>query len=311
MENLKTTTDALRSKFIDPTYDRGFQLLMMNPECPELMLEFLRAMIPERDIASIEFRPTDSVPDREEDKRKLYDIYCTDADGNIFIVEMQREPYRSYGDRLVVYAGNPATRLLRKGEAYDKVRALYIISILRGYLQVEGEQKSDRQKLVRRAVLKMDDSEKILSQKINYLFLQLPAAKPIGKESTFLEQWAWHLGNIGKAEEIPEGLSGYFRMMYEHCCRENIESGKLKEYDDMVRDEITIEAEKRFAIEEAVEEALARGNAEGRAEGKAEGEAKGREEERLATARKMKSKDIPISTIVEITGLTAEQVESL
>ena len=111
MEEFKNTTGALRSKFIDSTYDRGFHLLMMDRDCPELTLEFLRAIIPERDIVSIEFRPTDSVPGREEDKRKNYDIYCTDAEGNIFIVEMQREPYRSYGDRLVVYAGDPATGL--------------------------------------------------------------------------------------------------------------------------------------------------------------------------------------------------------
>ena len=38
---------------------------------------------------------------------------------------------------------------------------------------------------------------------------------------------------------------------------------------------------------------------------------KGRKEEKLENARKMKEKNIPIETIVEITGLTKEEIEKL
>ena len=42
-----------------------------------------------------------------------------------------------------------------------------------------------------------------------------------------------------------------------------------------------------------------------------EGRAEGREEGLETAARGMKAKNIPIETIIEITGLTAEQVEAL
>ena len=38
---------------------------------------------------------------------------------------------------------------------------------------------------------------------------------------------------------------------------------------------------------------------------------KGRKEEKLENARKMKEKNIPIETIIEITGLTKEEIEKL
>lgn len=46
-------------------------------------------------------------------------------------------------------------------------------------------------------------------------------------------------------------------------------------------------------------------------EGIAKGREEGREEGKIEDARGMKAKNIPIYDIVEITGLTAEQVEAL
>ena len=49
----------------------------------------------------------------------------------------------------------------------------------------------------------------------------------------------------------------------------------------------------------------------GHAEGLAEGRAEGRAEEKLENARRMKSKGYPLDDIVDITGLTIEEIEKL
>ena len=49
----------------------------------------------------------------------------------------------------------------------------------------------------------------------------------------------------------------------------------------------------------------------GHAEGLAEGRAEGRVEEKLENARRMKSKGYPLDDIVDITGLTIEEIEKL
>ena len=49
------------SKFIDLTMDYGFKLIFGNPEVPELMIGFLQALLPEREIVSIEFLNTEDL----------------------------------------------------------------------------------------------------------------------------------------------------------------------------------------------------------------------------------------------------------
>ena len=76
---------------------------------------------------------------------------------------------------------------------------------------------------------------------------------------------------------------------------------------------------KEQALKEGKEEGLEIGKAEGLEIGRAEGLAKGRIEgrtegrniERLSHARKMLDKGYPIEDIVEITGLTIDEIKGL
>ena len=76
-----------------------------------------------------------------------------------------------------------------------------------------------------------------------------------------------------------------------------------------IRNQIAYAAQQGKAEGRAEGEAkgMAEGMAKGRAEGRAEGEAKGK----LETAAKLKALGVPAETIIQATGLTAEQVENL
>ena len=65
-----------------------------------------------------------------------------------------------------------------------------------------------------------------------------------------------------------------------------------------------------FVRREALAEGLAEGQAKGKAEGLAEGEAKGNEKIKQIATNLLK-KDYSIEEIVEITGLTKEEIEKL
>ena len=92
-------------------------------------------------------------------------------------------------------------------------------------------------------------------------------------------------------------------------------SAYYKHLDNIVilRDNIYTEREEGRA--EGREEGRAEGREEGRAEGRKEGRVEGREEgrivERKENAKKMKALGIPIETILQITGLSSEDVDSL
>lgn len=280
------------SKFIDLTMDYGFKIIFGNPEVPELMIGFLQALLPEREIVSIEFLNTEDLNGEESDKRVNFDIKCMEPDGGYFIVEMQKCGYSHFTDRLVVYAGGTIKHLLKRGEDYDKVRPLYVISVLDHLLDIPGESDGDRNRLVRTAKLKMSGSGKVLSDKLNYIFLQLPVVKSLTDSSTFLEKWAWSVRNMvgasGKPDELKES---YFSSLYEHSDRRNINGDKLSKYDTMVRDEIQIKAEKKYLFEQGIEQ--------------------GRTEAMKEMAAKLKAMGMAADTICEVTGLPAESVAGI
>lgn len=284
------------TKFIDLTFDYGFKITFGNPDFPELMLGFLQELLPERNIVSIQFLNTEELGSREKDKRVHFDIKCEEPDGGYFIVEMQKYSYSHFTDRLVVYAGGTIKHLLKRNEEYGKVRPLYVISVLDHLLYIPGESDEDRNKLVRKAQLKISGSEKVLSDKLNYVFLQLPVVKSLEDCRTFLEKWAWCVRNMVRSEGKPRELEGsYFDSLFEHSDRENIEKDKLSIYDTMIRDEIQIRAEKEFAVEQARAEALAKGKADAQRE----------------IAAKLKATGADPKFISEITGMSVEEISVL
>ena len=300
------------TKFIDLTFDYGFKITFGNPDFPELMLGFLQELLPERKIVSIQFLNTEELGSNEKDKRVHFDIKCEEPDGGYFIVEMQKYSYSHFTDRLVVYAGGTIKHLLKRNEDYGKVRPLYVISVLDHLLYIPGESDEDRNRLIRTAQLKISGSEKVLSDKLNYVFLQLPVVKSLGDCRTFLEKWAWCVRNMVMSEGKPLELEGsYFDSLYEHSDRKNIEKDKLSNYDTMIRDEIQIRAEKEFAVEHARAEALAQGKAEGRAEGREEGKVEGEKSKQREIAAKLKATGAENKFISEITGLSLDEIAAL
>ena len=89
----------------------------------------------------------------------------------------------------------------------------------------------------------------------------------------------------------------------------------LKRYRDELSHRDTELNARRRAREEGLAIGLKKGKEEGLAEGEAIGLMKGKEEgsyaEKLRSAKKMKDKGIDVQTIIDITGLTLEEVNVL
>ena len=64
-------------------------------------------------------------------------------------------------------------------------------------------------------------------------------------------------------------------------------------------------------LEKGRAEGLEKGRAEGRAEGRVEGLAEGEKKASLENARKMKLKGFSVEDIIDITGLSAEEISEL
>ena len=80
----------------------------------------------------------------------------------------------------------------------------------------------------------------------------------------------------------------------------------LDEYLDMLVDE-----EKAKSLKEGIEAGKAQGLQEGKAQGLQEGKAQGLQQSKIEIAKKMLSKGMPLDLIVEMTGLSEEEIKKL
>jgi len=319
------TTDGIKKRYIDLRYDIGFKIALANPDKPELMLGLLQALIPERAIKSIRFMNTESSPEEIEDKRVIYDIRCIEESGDSFVVEMQKSYYHYIYDRLVIYSGDPLKRMLKAGQGYETIRPLYIICIADFFLNIPGDTDQERKNIVRRACPMMTDTKKVLSDKLNFVFLQLPAVEALTKGQTFLEKFAYVISHIESMQQIPEELKGdeYFETLFNMAERRYINKEQLKIYDNMIRDEIQIQAEKDWVKTQALKEGLRIGLQEGEAQGlkkgiekgESQGLEKGRVEGKIAEqqriAKELKAAGITTDIISKTTGLSTDEIDKL
>ncbi len=92
------------SKFINPFTDVGFKRIFGQEINKDLLLDFLNALLEgERQVKSITLLDKEQIPLYEDDRGLTYDVYCTDENGEQFIVEMQNQNHLNFKDRTVYY----------------------------------------------------------------------------------------------------------------------------------------------------------------------------------------------------------------
>jgi len=304
------------SRYCDLTSDAGFKITFSDPANKPLLIGLINAIIKEREVVDIEYLDSEIRPEDIKDKRVRFDIRCREKDGASFIVEMQKDGYSHMVDRLIVYAGDPLKRMLKAGQKYEETKPLYVICIANFIFSFNGDGPQERRRLLRTAKLMMTDTREVLSDTLNFIFLQLPVVGELEDGQPFLEKLAYSIRNMKYMTEKPSQLTEpYFDMLFESADKRTMDRAKLKFYDNMIHDEVYYEAVKDFAVKnalkEGIEKGMEKGRKEGRTEGKAEGRAEGAQSANIKAARNLKIEGIDLGTIARCTGLSVDFVNSL
>ena len=249
-------------------------LLISILEIPIQKIEVMKDVYLEREI--------------EENKLGILDIKATLNDDTIANIEMQVRNEHNMIDRSLYYWANLYSNSLYKTQDYIENKKTIVINIMLFNIFEEGPYHE-------RCKIRRDYNLEILTDELEMHFIQLPKCK---KEDvkTKLDQWMQFIGNISK-----EGV--------EKAMKENKEIKKAQEELEYLTGD---EAERRLAElrEKKILDDLW-GRTGARKEGEKQGETKGEKKKALEVAQKMKLKNMEIQEIVEITGLTKEEIEKL
>jgi predicted transposase/invertase (TIGR01784 family) len=270
--------------FIYPLTDWGFKKIFGDKE---LLMDFLNSLLEgERVITELEYLNTEQLSEEYDGRRTVYDLYCKTDTGEYIIVEMQNRQQTYFKDRALYYMAKSVVQQAKKGNEWQfKLTAVYGVYFVNFLLD-----KNDTNEYFCKDIAMIDKhTGKVFNNKFRQIYIELPRfMKSEADCNNFLEYWIYNLVNMNKLKEISfKDRKAIFDRLEQVASQANLtaeERARLEEewknYNDLFS---TID----FAREE------------------------GAQKTNLENAKRMKLKGYPLDDIVDITGLTLEEIEKL
>ncbi len=254
-------------------------------------------------------------------KTNRVDILAEDDQNELILIEVQVANESSYFHRMLFGVSKLITDYIQQGDNYSKVRKVFSINIVYFPLGVGGDYayygRTEFRGLTDASILQLSQRQKELFKSElpsdifpEYYILKVNDFNKYAK--TPLEEWIKFLGKgeISSETKTP-GLQQARKQLAVDMLDKDAKAAYYSHLDEMVITEDQILTSRAEGHAEGRAEGLEEGRAEGLEEGRAEGLEEGRAEEKKKIARAMKEKNMPVDTITQITGLSAEEIDTL
>lgn len=235
--------------------DDWFKRAFGSQDSKRLLELLLQELIPEREIKGLEYVSQEHInlfPGRKDIR---VDVECTDSKGARFMVELQVAPQNWFSERALYYSSFSVMNQMDKGVDEYVFPPVYFI----GLLDFSWHQKSDR--VLYRYALKELVSGELMTDKLNFIFLELPnCKKALTKEATPLDNFCYVMHNMRLFAHRPEGLEDaeIFNLLFESADFRKFTAEEKAKY----RLDMTTDRDRRNQLKKATEDGLRDGRAE-------------------------------------------------
>ena len=282
-------------KYLDPKTDLTFKKIFYKH--PDLLISLLNALLPlgdDEQIQSIEYLPTELVPQLYLHKNSIVDVLCVDAKGRKFCVEMQMEWSKSFMQRVLFNASKLYVTQAMKKDLYSELQPVYSLNLVNDTFEHDMPDT-----YIHNYNIVHDKNSNKVIKGLHFTFIELPKFTPhtiTEKRMTIL--WLRFLTEIDtNTEEVPAELeeSPEIHKALEELKVTGFTEEELRAYEkqlDNIRVERTLQQD---SFEKGIEKGIE----------------KGETRKSLAIAQKMLLAGLPYSQIMDFTGLSQEQIDSL
>ena len=338
----------VEERYISLLTDFGFKRIFGTAMNKDLLICFLNSLFNGRQVVKdVSFLNPEKVGDLYTDRKAIFDVYCEGENGEKFIVEMQNAYQTYFKDRALFYSTFPIREQAPKGNEWDfKLNHIYTIALLNFSM---NEEAFDKEEIRYHVQLCDTATHQVFYDKLEFIYVEISKFnKSLEELETLYDKWLYALKNLYKLTQRPKALyDKVFDRLFEEAEIARFTPQEQREYEaskmayrDIKNSIDTAKREgKEEGLAEGMEKGLAQGKEEGLAEGMEKGLAQGKEEglaegmekglvqgkeeglaegmekgmnqKRLEIAKKMLAKGMDENTIMEITGLTQEQIRSI
>ena len=289
------------AKYLDPKADVTFKKVF--GEHKNLVMSLLNALLPldpGKQVESIEYLPSELVPETPLGKNTIVDVRCEETGGRKFIVEMQMEWRANFKQRVLLNASKAYIKQLPRGNDYNLLQPVYSLNLVNETFEPDMEEYYHYYRLVHYL-----HSDKVL-EGLHLVLVELPKFKAKNlTEKKMQVLWLRFLTEIGEAtKEAPQDLvdNPHVNEALEIVEESALNDAERAAYDgfwDLVSREATKEADWKRAKEK-----LAKLE-------NVEAERDAAKERLRQTIFNLKEVGMSVEQVSKVTGLEPTEVETL
>ena len=285
--------------FINPKTDFAFKKIFGSPQSRLVLISFLNGLLYDGHdtVQSLDILNPYQAPRIRGMKDTYLDVKALLDDGTSVIIEMQVLNVEGFEKRILYNAAKTYSTQLGTGDDYTLLNPVIALTITDFVMfdELDGYRSC--------FVLKEKDFLfDYPSYDLELVFVELPKfEQSLAQLDSLMAQWLFFLKNAKDLQAIPQQMETVpaLRQAFEFANQSNLTPEEL---EDLEHREMFIH-DQRNAIRRALNQ--------GREEGIEQGREQGRATERLQIARQMKGAGMAIAQIAQITGLSAEDIETL
>ena len=280
--------NIIKAKYINLMVDWSFKRVFGTEVNKDILIEFLKVIFPQFAITDITYIPTEQLGIMEEDRKAIFDVLCKTEDGKTFLVEMQRGAQEHFFERALYYTSFPIMKQGKKAIAKEEEKGkdpwdfsldgVFFLGVL-DFKYEQDEMTEHRYQLLETKTLKR------MTNKLEFVFVEVAKFNKREDElETDLDKWLYLLKNMSTLLERPAALRdrvfGRLFDVAEYARLDDEERKKYVEAMNTTRDTFNMIA---YA----------------------------RKQNSYEIARRMIDKGLDMDTILDVTGLTKEDIAKI
>ena len=294
-------TEGIIDRYVNFYTDFAFKKLFGTEMNKDLLISFLNALLQGREVVlDVNYLNTEHLGTQEYDRRAVFDVYCKNDKGEVFLVEMQKVEQQFFKDRSIYYSTFAIREQAPRGEWNYELKGVYTIGILNFCFDKEREGNYYHE------VKLMDTATKeVFYDKLVFIYLEMPKfTKQENELESLFDKWLYVIRNLAALMERP-------RVLQEKVFAHLFEAAEIAKFSRVERYEYEESLKAYRDWFSVMATAELRGEERGKEKGLKEGLEKGRIEERLRNARGLKARGVDAEIIAQVTGLSVDDILGL
>ena len=294
-------TEGIIDRYVNFYTDFAFKKLFGTEMNKDLLISFLNALLQGREVVlDVNYLNTEHLGTQEYDRRAVFDVYCKNDKGEVFLVEMQKGEQQFFKDRSIYYSTFAIREQAPRGEWNYELKGVYTIGILNFCFDKEREGNYYHEGKL------MDTATKeVFYDKLVFIYLEMPKfTKQENELESLFDKWLYVIRNLAALMERP-------RVLQEKVFAHLFEAAEIAKFSRVERYEYEESLKAYRDWFSVMATAELRGEERGKEKGLKEGLEKGRIEERLRNARGLKARGVDAEIIAQVTGLSVDDILGL